>query len=329
MPPPFVAMNMSTNNLLDLSVIVPLYNEEAILLELYERLCRVVGTISDRYELIFVNDGSKDQTGEGIMRLAEKDVRVRFIHFTRNFGHQIAIAAGIDHCRGRAVVIIDGDLQDPPELITQLYARYRQGYKVVYAQRRTRKGDPRLKKFAAAIFYRLLARATNFEIPIDTGDFRLIDHDVVRLLRQMPEQNKFFRGQIAWTGYKQTSVEFDRDPRKTGVSNYSYWKLLRLALDGMTSFSDKPLKFATVLGFSVFIFAFIMIIYALYSYYILERIVPGWTSMIISAMFIGGAQLLSVGIIGEYISRIINNVRQRPLYVIENCNLSLSSDEMQ
>lgn len=309
------------NKNIDISVIVPIYNEEQIVSELYSRLQRTVSQISKSYELIFVNDGSKDQSLLELLKLSEQDPRVFYINFSRNFGHQIAVTAGLDASNGQAVVIIDGDLQDPPELITDLYAKYKEGYEVVYAKRKERKGESAFKKVTAKLFYRTLKRITAIDIPLDTGDFRLIDRKVVNYLNQMPEQNKFLRGQIAWLGFKQTEVLFNRDKRKYGKTGYSLGKMLRFAMDGITSFSDKPLQLVTKLGFTISFVSFIIILYAIYSHFILDRTITGWTSLIISSMFIGGVQLISIGVIGEYISRINKNVLKRPLYIIEKSNI--------
>ena len=304
----------------DLSVIIPIYNEQAIIPELYSRLKDSVNTITDHYELIFVNDGSKDYSLVELVKLTEIDHHVFYLNFSRNFGHQIAVSAGLDYCSGSAVVIIDGDLQDPPEIIPDLYARYKEGYEVVYAKREQREGESIFKRITAKIFYRLLKKLTSIDIPLDTGDFRLIDKKIVDYLKLMPEQNKFLRGQIAWLGFKQTQVVFNREKRKCGKSGYSLSKMLHFAIDGVTSFSDKPLLLVSKLGFTISFISFIVILYAIYSHFILNRTITGWTSLIISSMFIGGVQLISVGIIGEYISRINKNVQNRPLYIVEHTN---------
>lgn len=313
-------MEIKTSDTPALSVVVPIYNEEAIIPELYERLSKAVSAITSSYELFFINDGSKDQSLAELLKLTQQDTRVFYINFSRNFGHQIAVSAGLDACRGEAVVIIDGDLQDPPELIPELYTKYNEGYEVVYAKRRERKGEGAFKKYTAKWFYRILRGITNIDIPLDTGDFRLVDKKVVNYLKQMPEQNKFLRGQIAWLGFKQTAVLFDRDKRKYGKTGYPLSKMLRFAMDGITGFSDIPLQLVTRLGLTISLLSFLIIMYAVYSHFVLHRTITGWTSLIISSMFIGGVQLISIGIIGEYISRINKNVLKRPLYIIENTN---------
>lgn len=304
-----------------LSVIIPCYNEEANVQKLYTRLSGVMANLGKTYELIFINDGSRDRTMELIRELAAQDDRVRFICFSRNFGHQIAVTAGLDACIGQRIVIIDADLQDPPELIGDMMRKMDEGFEVVYARRRSRKGESWLKKATARTFYRLLARITQVEIPVDTGDFRIIDRKIVDVLKRMPEQNKFLRGQISWAGFRQTFVEYDRDERLGGVTGYTYKKMIRFAMDGITSFSDFPLRFATYAGFLVSGLAFLVIIYALISYFVLGDTVRGWTSMLVSVMFIGGIQLVAIGIIGEYISRLSANVRNRPLYVVMDTNV--------
>lgn len=316
---------MKENSKIDISVIVPIYNEQHVMQELYDRLKKTVLQISPDYELIFVNDGSKDHSLLELLNLAEQDSRVFYINLSRNFGHQIAVSAGLDASKGKAVVIIDGDLQDPPELIADLYKKYSEGYEVVYAKRIDRKGESMFKKITAKLFYRILHRITSFDIPLDTGDFRLIDCKVVNYLNQMPEQNKFLRGQIAWLGFKQTEVQFIRNSRKYGKTGYSLGKMIKFAMDGVTGFSDKPLQLVTKLGFTFSFLSFIIILYAIFSHFILNKTITGWTSLIISSMFIGGVQLISIGVIGEYISRINNNVLKRPLYIVENTNCEKSN----
>lgn len=307
---------------MDLSVIIPIYNEESNIAELYRRLHGVLDgmSLAGGYELIFVNDGSHDQSLPMLKALAEQDERVRYFDFSRNFGHQIAVSAGLDHARGDAISIIDADLQDPPELIVDLYAKLRQGYDVVYAKRRSRQGESYAKKLTAKLFYRILARITRVSIPVDTGDFRIISRRIVLTLRQMPEQHKFLRGQIAWVGFRQTFVEYDRAERAGGETGYTYRKMLSFALDGITSFSDAPLKAATVMGFTVSGVAFLLMLYTLYARLVRHDYEPGWASLMMSILFLGGVQLIAVGVIGEYIARLSANVRQRPLYIIAESN---------
>jgi len=305
---------------IELSVVIPVYNEQDSIPELYQRLSASAGQITDNYELVFVNDGSRDMSLIGLMELAKKDHRVFFINFSRNFGHQIAVTAGLDHTRGNAVVIIDADLQDPPELIPELYKKYKEGFEVVYAKRARRVGESWFKLLTAKVFYRILERITTIKIPVDTGDFRLIDRKIVDYLKLMPEQNKFLRGQIAWIGFRQTYLEYNRDSRKYGTTGYPFKKMLRFAMDGITSFSDKPLNFVTQAGFVVFFLSFLEILHQLFGHYVLKTTIPGWTSLIVAIMFLGGIQLISIGIIGLYISRMNKNINNRPLYIVDNTN---------
>ncbi len=308
-------------NKVDLSIVIPVFNEEENIFILHERLKKVCDSLVSSYEIIFVNDGSKDNSLLGMRKLANDFPEVFYINLSRNFGHQLAVTSGLENTRGKAVVIIDADLQDPPELIEKLYKKYKQGYQVVYAKRNTRKGETFLKKITAAYFYKTLNKITNITIPLNTGDFRLIDQKIVYYLKQMPEKNKFLRGQIAWLGFKQTEVLFDRDERLFGKTNYTYGKMIKLALDAITSFSNLPLQLVTRLGFLISLFSFLTILFALYSQFILERTITGWTSIIISSSFIGGVQLFVIGIIGEYLGRINTNVLNRPLYIIEETNI--------
>jgi polyisoprenyl-phosphate glycosyltransferase len=308
---------MAENNSIDISIVVPVYNEEQVLDELISRLLTSAKAIGESYEVIFVNDGSTDNTLSKLKEVCISGSHLRYISFSRNFGHQLAITAGMEHAAGNAIITIDADLQDPPELIPEMYKEYLLGNKVVYAKRSARKGESIFKKFTARIFYRLLAHLVSFDIPVDVGDFRLISRDVLEYLMQMGDYDKYLRGQIAWLGFKSTYVVYERDERIYGKTNYTLKKMMRLAFNGITSFSDSPLKLATRLGFAVCFISFLVAMYALYSYYIKQITVPGWSSLMITITFIGGVQLLSLGIIGEYISRIINNVRKRPHYVID------------
>ena len=309
----------------DLSIVVPVYNEEKSIRLMYDRLLASITVISHNFEIIFVNDGSRDNSFLELVKLSKEDSRVKYINFSRNFGHQIAVTAGLDYSKGAAVVIIDGDLQDPPEVIPEMYAKHKEGFEVVYGQRLKRKGDNFFKKITAKYFYRILKKITSINIPLDTGDFRLIDQKIVKDLKNMPEQNKFLRGQIAWLGYRQTSVFFERDERKFGETGYPFSKMLKFALDGITGFSDVPLQFVTKTGIFISFISFLVILYAIFSHFILERTITGWTSLIISSMFIGGVQLISVGIIGEYISRINKNVQNRPLYIVSETNIEANT----
>ena len=305
----------------DLSIIIPIYNEAGNIQMLFERLSSVIREMHVDVEYVFVNDGSRDNSMELIKGLVGTNPEVRYLDFSRNFGHQIAVAAGLDYCTGNCAVIIDADLQDPPELIMELYNKWKQGFEVVYAKRRSREGESFLKKFTAKLFYRTLKRITSIKIPVDTGDFRIIARKVINVLKKMPEQQKFLRGQISWIGFRQTYIEYDRDERHSGTSGYTYKKMLRFALDGITSFSNLPLRFATITGFVVSGIAFFFILYALYERLITRNYVPGWASLMLAVLFIGGVQLISIGIIGEYISRMSSNIRNRPLYILRETNL--------
>jgi len=306
---------------MDLSVIIPVYNEEGNIYKLVDRLQKVVNGLDLSCEYIFINDGSRDRSIFLIQEIAARDHSVKYIDLSRNFGHQIAVSAGLDFAKGDAIVIIDADLQDPPELIGEMYSKLKSGYQVVYAKRKSREGESYFKKLTARLFYKIMSKITSISIPLDTGDFRIIDKKVVEVLKQMPEQQKFLRGQISWIGFKQTYIQYDRQGRNAGNTGYTYDKMIRLALDGITSFSNFPLKFATVSGFLVSGITFIMMIYALWSRFISMTYEPGWTSLILTVLFIGGIQLIGIGIIGEYISRISANVRNRPLYIINKTNI--------
>ncbi|MFK7936523.1 MAG: glycosyltransferase family 2 protein [Saprospiraceae bacterium] len=305
-----------------ISIVVPLYNEADNLLLLYERLNGVMEKLGLTYEYVFVNDGSHDATIQIVRQIAKNDPQIKYLDLSRNFGHQIAATAGLEHSTGDKVVLIDADLQDPPELIVDLYAKMQEGYEVVYAKRRSREGESWLKKFTAKTFYRFLKIITHIDIPVDTGDYRIVDRKVVNVLKQMPEYHRFLRGQIAWIGFNQTYVEYDRDERNAGETGYTYRKMLHFAMDGITAFSDFPLKLATIMGFIVSGVAFLTLLYALYMRLIVQNFEPGWTSIIVSVLFLGGVQLISIGIIGEYISRINTQVKERPLYVVREENMS-------
>lgn len=305
----------------ELSIIIPIYNEELNIPNLYSRLKPVVNKFNISYELVFVNDGSRDNSINLILELAKSDKTIRYIDFSRNFGHQIAVSAGIDLCKGNTIAIIDADLQDPPELIELMYKKLMEGFENVYAKRRSRKDKNIIKKAAYKIFYRILAKISQVDIPLDTGDYRIMSRKMAEVIKKMPERNKYLRGQIAWAGFKQTFIEYDRDERAAGEPGYTYKKLFKLAFDGITGFSDLPLRIATYSGFIVFFISLILIGYSLYSYFFGDGSIPqGWTSLMIGIMFIGGIQLLSIGIIGEYISRIQTDIRKRPLYIVKDTN---------
>ncbi|HET7551270.1 MAG TPA: glycosyltransferase family 2 protein [Gemmatimonadaceae bacterium] len=296
---------------------VPVYNEEGSLGELHRQVTSVLESLGASYELILVDDGSQDRTPEIIAQLCGNDSRVRAVHFSRNFGHQAALAAGLQHASGRAVIVLDADLQDPPELIPELVARWREGFQVVYAQRRKREREGVVKRGAAFLFYRTLRRITRFEIPADTGDFCLMDRTVVDLLNAMPERNRYVRGLRAWVGFRQTAVPFDRPPRYAGDPKYTFAGSFGLAVNGILALSKFPLRVATYFGLAVSLASFLLGIW-----YIVQRLlgnadmVRGWASTVVIVLFLGGVQLLTIGIIGEYLSRIYDEVKERPLYVV-------------
>lgn len=308
---------------MELSIVVPVYNEEKVLPLLHERLVNTIADITNDYEIIFVNDGSKDNSLQVIKALATQFLQVKYIDFSKNFGHQIAVFAGLENAKGNAIVIIDADLQDPPELIRNLYEKLNEGYDVVYAQREQRNGESWHKLLTAKLFYRFINRLSDVPMPLDTGDYRIITKKINAIIVSMPEHNKFLRGQIAWTGFKQTAVSYKREERFAGATNYSYSKMFSFAFDGITAFSNLPLRLATYLGFVVSLLSFIVILYTLYQKYINHDVVPGWSSMMVSVLFIGGVQLICLGIIGEYLGRIMDNVKNRPLYIVQETNLDM------
>jgi dolichol-phosphate mannosyltransferase len=313
---------MSEKNI-ELSVIVPLFNEEQNIGALNERIITVLASMSISNEVIYINDGSKDKTLPLVIGLTHQFENVKYIDFSRNFGHQQAISAGIQFAKGEYIVIMDGDGQDPPELIPKLYNKAANGFEVVYAKRKKRQGESLFKKFTAKLFYRILAKITNIEIPVDTGDFRIIHKKVQRILNQMPEQHKYIRGQIAWIGFNQTFIEYDREERMSGQTKFTYRKMIGFAIDGISGFSTWPLKVATISGFIVSFISFMLIIYSLYQKFFGET-EKGWTSLNISVLFIGGIQLIGIGILGEYIGRVSENVKNRPHFIIRDSNFNLN-----
>jgi len=299
----------------ELSLVVPLYNEEENLAELRARL----GVLLEQYpgEAVLVDDGSRDRTPGWLDDLAAADPRFRVVHLSRNFGHQAALAAGLRHSRGRAVVVMDADLQDPPELVPQLIARWREGFEVVYARRAGREREGVAKRLLAWAYYRLLRRLVGLDLPADTGDFCLMDRQVVDLLNAMPERNRYIRGLRAWVGFRQTAVEFVRPPRHAGTVKYTFRRSLSLAVNGIISLSKAPLRLATYFGFLVSLASFVLaLVYLVQRLRGHEAFVKGWASTVIIMLFLGGVQLLTIGIIGEYLSRIYDEVKQRPLYVV-------------
>ena len=299
------------------SVVVPCFNEEEVLPETHRRLVAVAdGNPSYAFEFIFVDDGSSDRTLSLLRAFAEEDARIGVLTFSRNFGHQIAVSAGVDAATGDCVVLIDADLQDPPDVILEMLAKWREGYDVVYGVRRERSGETRFKLASARAFYRLLNRLSDVPIPLDTGDFRLMSRSVVEVLKDMPEQHRFVRGMVAWVGFRQFALEYERDERKAGVSKYPLRKMIRFASDGIVSFSSKPLRIATGLGVVASCLAILGICYAIVLRVFTSIWVEGWTALMIAVLFIGGVQLISLGVIGEYLGRVYEEAKRRPLYII-------------
>ncbi|HEY0382323.1 MAG TPA: glycosyltransferase family 2 protein [Candidatus Elarobacter sp.] len=312
-----------------LSVVVPLFNEADNVDELLRRIREVLAGLTRSpaaYELILVDDGSRDATLEKLLAAAHADPHLRVISLSRNFGHQIAATAGLDAARGDAVVLMDGDLQDPPALIDDFLAKFREGYDVVFATRRRRAGESRFKLFTAALFYRIIRRLTNVSIPVDTGDFRLMSRRVVTALRGSRERHRFIRGLVSWVGYKQTGIEYDRAERFSGESKYPVSKMIKFAVDGITAFSEIPLRIATWFGFFVSIIGFLVALYELGLHFFTGYNLPGYTSTIFAILFLGGVQLITIGILGEYVGRVYDEIKGRPLYLVaENVGSGLDA----
>lgn len=303
-----------------ISIVVPCFNEQEVFSETYRRLTETMSMLDKSrydYELIFVNDGSKDNTLELIREKTKSDSRVRGINFARNFGHQIAITAGLDNCKGDAAVVIDADLQDPPAIILEMISKWEEGYDVIFGKRKDRAGESAFKLLTAKYFYRFINRLSDVDIPLDTGDFRLMDRVALDQFLSMRETYRFVRGMVAWIGFNQTFVEYDRESRFAGSTKYPLKKMLRLASDAILSFSNTPLKIATFVGFITSFIAFVGIIYALYMRLFTSHFVEGWTLLMISVLLIGGIILLVLGIIGEYVGRIYGEIKRRPLYIIK------------
>ena len=309
-----------------ISLVVPVYCEEAVIEQTYEELTRVMRALpAYRYELIFVDDGSADGTGAILRRLAGTDPRAKIVFFSRNFGHQTAITAGIRRARGDAVVTIDADLQDPPSLIPRMLALWEAGNQVVFARREERQGETWFKRGSAALFYRLLNRLAGIHIPQNTGDFRLIDRRVADELNRMGEHNRFLRGLVSWVGFQQVAIGYVRNPRRAGETKYPLRKMIRFAWDGIISFSDKPLRAALDLGFLAIAVSFAVLAYGLVQHW-RGHTVRGWTSTMVTILFLGGVQLFTLGVIGEYLSRMHDEIKGRPLYVVDE-EINLERDE--
>jgi polyisoprenyl-phosphate glycosyltransferase len=304
-----------------ISVIVPCFNEEAVFAETIKRLEDTLSKLSKEhfdYEIIFVNDGSKDQTLSLIKQAAQINQRIKCINFSRNFGHQLAITAGLDHCKGVAAIVIDADLQDPPIFMLEMIEKWEQGYDVVFGKRKDREGESGFKLLTAKYFYKIINRLSDVDIPKDTGDFRLMDRVALDQFLKMRESYRFVRGMVAWIGFNQTYIEYDRDSRFAGETKYPLKKMIGLASDAILSFSNTPLKIATFVGFLTSIAAFVGIVYSLYIRLFTKSWVEGWTFLMIAILLIGGIILLVLGIIGGYVGRIYGEIKQRPLYIIKD-----------
>lgn len=300
-----------------LSVVVPCFNEEEALPVTNRRLIAALDRAPLNFEIVYVDDGSSDSTPGLLRQLQEGDERIRVVRFSRNFGHQMAITAGLEHASGDCVAVIDADLQDPPEIILELIRKWMDGYDVVYGVREEREGETAFKLWTSKAFYRCLARLADTRIPLDTGDFRLMDRRVVDSLLEMPERDRFVRGMVSWLGFSQVGVPYRREPRAAGATKFSFFKMLRFAMDGIFSFSILPLRLATWTGFTASGLAVLGILAALVERFLgVQGIVKGWTSVVIAILFIGGVQLICIGIIGEYVGRIYGESKRRPLYVL-------------
>lgn len=297
------------------SIVVPVFNEEAVLPILLRRLDLLIERLDGAAEVIFVDDGSTDCTSIVLRARAKDDARYRYIALTRNFGHQIAITAGMDAANGRAAIVMDADLQDPPEVVLAMIERWKEGYDVVYARRVSRAGDSTFKRWTAGAFYKLLSKMSSIEIPQDVGDFRLVDRKVLDAFRAMPERDRFVRGMFAWLGFRQTAVDFERPARAAGVTKYPFFKMLRLATNGVIGFSDAPLKLAIWFGLAVSTLALSVGLYAV-ARYLADDVITGWTSTVVIISFLSGVNLMMSGIMGLYIGRIHAEVKGRPLYVV-------------
>lgn len=308
-----------------LSIVVPLYNEEGNVAPLFERIESVLEQLPESHEIVIVNDGSTDATAERVREEMRRRKNVSLVNLSRNFGHQLAATAGIETAAGDAVILMDGDLQDPPELIAAFVAQWREGYDVVYAIRRSRKGESTFKLLTARLFYRIVRRLTKVDIPVDTGDFRLMSRRVVEALRRSTERHRFLRGLVSWVGFRQIGIPYDRDVRHSGKTKYPFAKMLRFAVDGITSFSDAPLRFASYLGFCASLVAFVYALYVIISKLLNVNplgYTPGWASTIVAVLFLGGVQLIGIGILGEYLGRVYDEVKGRPIYIISGIERS-------
>mgnify|MGYP001196040589 FL=1 len=301
-----------------ISWIVPCFNEEKVIFETLKRIKKVSTNINQfNWELILIDDGSRDNTKKIIKEIKKYPFKIILLSFSRNFGHQQAVQAGLDNCSGSASIIIDADLQDPPEIAKKMIEKWEKGYQVVYGQRTIRRKENFLKKFSAFTFYRLLNFLSGVKIPLDTGDFRLVDRTVIDALKKFPEKGRFMRGLIAWIGFKQISVKYIRDPRFAGTTKYSLKKMVSFAIEGLTNFSRKPLRLATFTGFIFSLFAFVGMAYVLYIRFFTQSWVAGWAAICMTILLSSGIQLIFIGLLGEYIGNIFFETKNRPLYIIE------------
>jgi len=298
------------------SIIIPVYNEQEVIGESYNRLTSVMRGIGEPYELIFINDGSCDDTESIVTALCEKDDCVRLLNFTRNFGHMPAVTAGMDHAMGKAVIVIDADLQDPPEVLPEMVSLWKQGYDVVYGKRKQRKGETIFKRWTSKMFYRLLCWITNVNLPLDTGDFRLIDRKVCDTVNRLKEKKRYIRGLVGWVGFRQIAVEYVREKRFAGETKYPLRKMIAFAMDAITSFSYKPLKLATTIGFIISLCSFGYMLFVFYQRIFTDSTITGWASTIALILFTQGIVLMILGLIGEYIGRIYEETQGRPIYIV-------------
>ena len=308
--------NIQPGETIDLSIIVPCYNEEPNLDYLFERLISVLEPLGMTYEIICINDGSRDKTLNCLVEHHQRNSSIKVINLSRNFGKEVAMTAGLDYAMGKAVIPIDADLQDPPELIGDMVAKWQEGYDVVYGTRKSRSGESWLKQMTANSFYRVIQKMTPIKIPQDTGDFRLMDRQVIEAIKQLPETHRFMKGLFAWVGFKQIALEYDRPARYKGETKWNYWKLWNFAVEGITSFSAVPLKIWSYIGLFISCIAFVYAAYLIFRTFIFGIDVPGYASLMVVTLFLGGVQLITLGVMGEYLGRIHGEVKRRPLYLV-------------